>query len=83
MKVYPGAGRNEVTGFAGDVLQVKIKAAPEKGKANRELVDFLSGLLGIKRSSLTVVKGETSRHKLLAIEGLTPSEAIKRLLPYH
>jgi len=61
------------------VLQVKIAAAPEKGKANREFIDFLSDRLGIKKSCITIVKGETGHSKFIAIEGLTPDEAIKRL----
>jgi uncharacterized protein len=77
--VHPGDSRNEITGFSGGVLQVKIAAPPEKGKANKELTDFLSRLLDVKKSSISVVKGKTSRNKLISIEGLTPSEIAKRL----
>ena len=86
VKVHPGAGRNEIIGFTEGVLQVKIAAPPEKGKANRELIDFFSRLLDIKKSSITIVKGEASRHKLVAIEGLDPEEIIRFLsseLPRH
>jgi uncharacterized protein (TIGR00251 family) len=79
VKVHPGAGRNEITGFSGGVLQVKIAAPPEKGKANRELTDFLSRLLGVNKSSIAIVKGETGRNKLIAIEGLDSDAIIKRL----
>ena len=79
MKVHPGAGRNEITGFTGGVLQVKIAAPPEKGKANRELIDFLSRRLDVSKSSISIVKGETGRNKLIAIAGLNPDEIIKRL----
>jgi uncharacterized protein (TIGR00251 family) len=79
VKVHPGASRNELTGLEGDVLQLKIAAPPEKGKANREMVDFISRLLDIKKSSITIAKGESSHNKFIAIEGLTPDETIKRL----
>lgn len=79
VKVHPGAGRNEIVGFNGDVLQVKIAAPPDKGKANRELIDFFSRWLDIKKSSITIVKGETGRNKFIAIEGLESDEVIKRL----
>jgi uncharacterized protein (TIGR00251 family) len=79
VKVQPGAGRSEVSGFSGGVLQLKIAAPPEKGKANRELIAFLSRLLGVKRSSISIVKGATGRNKLIAIEGLAPDEIVKRL----
>jgi uncharacterized protein len=79
VKVHPGVSRNEIAGFSGDVLQVKIAAPPEKGKANRELTDFLSRLLGVNKSSITIVRGETDRNKFIAVKGLTPDEIIKRL----
>jgi uncharacterized protein len=79
VKVHPGASRNEITGFTGGVLLVKIAAPPEKGKANQELTDFLSRLLGVKKSSISIIKGKTGRNKLIAIEGLNPEEIIKRI----
>jgi hypothetical protein len=81
VKVHPGAGRNEVTGFVGGALHVKIAAPPEKGKANRELTDFLSGVLDIKKSSISIVKGETGRDKLIYVEGLNPEDITRRLTP--
>jgi uncharacterized protein (TIGR00251 family) len=79
IKVRPGAARNEIVGLDGGVLQVKIAAPPEKGKANRELTDFLSSLLGINKSSITIVKGETARSKFITLDGFSPEEALKRL----
>ncbi len=79
VKVSPGASRNEIAGFRDDVLLVKIAAAPEKGKANRELIDFLSDKLGIRKSDINVLRGETSRTKLLEIIGL-PDSAIREKL---
>ena len=58
---------------------MKIAAPPEKGKANRELIDFLSRVLVVKKASISIVKGETGRNKLIAIAGLDPDEIIKRL----
>jgi uncharacterized protein (TIGR00251 family) len=79
VKVTPNTGRNEVTGFKEDVLQVRIAAPPEKGKANKELVDFLSDKLGVKKSSITITRGLTSRNKVLAIEGIRREQMIRRL----
>jgi uncharacterized protein len=79
VKVHPGASRNEITGFTGGVLLVKIAAPAEKGKANQELTDYLSRLLVVKKSSISIIKGKTGRNKLIAIEGLNPEEIIKRI----
>jgi uncharacterized protein (TIGR00251 family) len=79
LRVHPGAGKNEVIGFTGGVLQVRVAAPPVKGKANRELTAFLSQALGVSKSSLTIVKGHTSRNKVLAIDGLSREDIINRL----
>jgi uncharacterized protein (TIGR00251 family) len=79
LKVTANASRNEITGFIGGVLQVKIAAPPVKGKANKELTAFLSHALGVSKSSLSMVKGHTSRNKVIAIEGLSHDDIIKRL----
>ncbi len=65
--------------MSGETLHVKIAAAPEKGKANKELIDFLSERLDVRKSSIQIVKGETSRNKVVSIEGLDGAEAIRRL----
>ena len=69
-----------MVGFVGGVLRVKISAPPVKGKANRELLAFLSRLLGISQGALTITKGYTSRNKIVAIDGLSQEESLKRLL---
>ncbi len=79
VRVHPGAHRNEVLGFRNGVLEVKIAAPPEKGKANKELIDFLGKLLEVSQSRLTILRGQTSRSKLIAIDGLSQEEVVKRL----
>jgi uncharacterized protein (TIGR00251 family) len=79
VKVTPNAGRSEITGLTGGVLQVKIAAPPVKGRANKELIEFLGKALGVKKSSLAIVKGQTSRNKVIGIEGITSEEIVRRL----
>jgi uncharacterized protein len=79
VKVTPNAGRNEITGFKEGVLQVRIAAPPERGKANKELTDFLSKTLGVKKSSILIIKGQTSRNKVIVIEGMSGDEVLKRM----
>ena len=81
LRVYPNAARNEVVGVTGGVLVVKIAAPPVKGKANRELVAFLSQMLDVGRGSLSIIKGHTSRNKVITVDGLSQDEIMKRLLP--
>ncbi len=79
VKVQPSAGRNEVTGLTNGVWKIKVSAPPDKGKANQELIEFLSDILGQKKDQITIVKGQTSHNKLIAIEGLTQAEITARL----
>ena len=79
VRVQPGAHRNEIADFVDGVLLVKVAAPPVKDKANKELIAFLSRALGIDKSNLNILKGHTSRNKIIAIEGLSLEEVIKRL----
>ncbi|MDP6142163.1 MAG: DUF167 domain-containing protein [Dehalococcoidales bacterium] len=80
IRVYPGAARNEVVGFSKGVLQVRISAPPVRGKANKELVVFLSQLLNLRKSNITITKGNTSRNKIVVIHDLSLETALKLLL---
>jgi uncharacterized protein (TIGR00251 family) len=79
LRIQPNASRNEIISFTDNVLLVKVAAPPVKGKANRELVAFLSQALGLSKSSLSIVKGHTSRTKVIAIDGLSQEEITNRL----
>ena len=80
LRVYPNASRNELVGFTNGVLRVKVSAPPSKGKANRELIAFLSRLLGVGKDSINIIKGHTTRNKVVVIDGLSQEEVMKRLL---
>ncbi|MDO8577749.1 MAG: DUF167 domain-containing protein [Dehalococcoidales bacterium] len=79
VRVRPGARKNEVLGFLEDVLRVKIAAPPVEGKANRELIVFLSEVLGIRKSDITIEKGETAKRKVVGIIGVTQSQIMERV----
>ena len=66
-------------GFTDGVLRVKVSAPPSKGKANRELITFLSRLLGVGKDSINIIKGRTTRNKVVAIDGLSREEVMARL----
>ena len=78
VRVQPNASRNEVLGFKDDVLRMKIAAPPVKGKANQELIEFLSDILGIRKSDLFIEKGTTGKKKVISITGLTQTQIIER-----
>ena len=77
--VSPGAARSELVGRHGPGWKARIAAAPERGKANRALEQLLADLLGVGRERVAVVGGQTSRHKIVAVEGLEAPEIDRRL----
>ncbi|MFC1865627.1 DUF167 domain-containing protein [Chloroflexota bacterium] len=81
VRVHPNAARNGITGYSGDVLQIRISAPALRGKANHELVTFLSQRLKINKGSIDIVKGQTNRNKIIAIDGLSRDDILKLLFP--
>jgi uncharacterized protein (TIGR00251 family) len=68
VKVIPKSSRNEIVEIQADgTCRVKVAAAPEKGKANAELCDFLAKEFGVPRSSVEVITGHTSHRKSVVI----------------
>jgi uncharacterized protein len=79
LKVIPNAPRNEIVGRLGEAVKIKIHAPPVEGRANDALCDFLAERLLVPRRSVTVLRGDTSRLKLVRIDGLTIAEVNSRL----
>jgi uncharacterized protein (TIGR00251 family) len=78
IQIHPGAKKNEVLRFQDGVWHLKIAAPPVEGKANKELIEFLSEILGVSKSRITIDKGITSRRKLIVVEGMTDAEVTKQ-----
>jgi len=51
------------------VLRVRVKAVPDKGKANAAVVALLAKAVGVPKSAVAVVSGDTARLKTIQIEG--------------
>jgi hypothetical protein len=79
VKVVPGSSKTCLAGILGSMLKVKVAAAPEKGKANECLVDYLAGLAGIRKNAITVLSGQTSPIKQIRMDGITSDTLRQRL----
>ena len=79
IKAVPGASRDEVAGWHGDALKVKIRAPALDGRANDALCAFLADVLALPRRAVALTHGEKSRQKLVRIAGLTTDEVRGRL----
>jgi uncharacterized protein len=83
VQAHPGAKKNEVLRFEAGVWHLKIAAPPTEGKANKELIEFLSEILDVSKSRLSIEKGTTSHRKLISVQGLTQAivdEKLKKTL---
>ncbi len=80
VKVTPHANRNSITGFMDDgTVMIRLTASPVKGKANRELIEFLSEILNLSPSCLKILSGKTGRLKLIIVQGLDEVSLRERL----
>jgi uncharacterized protein (TIGR00251 family) len=79
IKAVPNAPRDEVQGWLGETLKVRIHAPPTEGKANERLCAFMAETLSLPRGAVTLATGASSREKRLAITGLSEQEVRERL----
>jgi len=79
VSIQAGASQNKVINYENNVLKLKIAAPAMEGKANRKIIEFLSSMLGVKKTSIIVKSGKTSKHKILEINGISPDEIKQRL----
>ena len=63
----PGAKKSTVVGLHDQALKIRIAAPPVEGKANHALTAFVADVLGVARRTVSIVKGESSREKLLLV----------------
>jgi len=75
LHIQPGAKKTEISGLHGDALKIRLHAPPVDGKANAALIDYLAEVLNLPRSAITLKSGQTSRRKVVAVEGIA-AEAI-------
>jgi uncharacterized protein (TIGR00251 family) len=79
VQAQPGARRNGVTGVHAGRLKVAVTQAPEKGKANKAIIEVLAVLLQLKRAQLRLLSGETSSQKRFLVSGVDVATLAGRL----
>jgi len=79
VKVQPRASRNDVGGLHGSELKVAVTAPPVDSAANQAVVELIAEILGLPRRAVTLVRGQTSRRKILRLDGLTAEEAAAKI----
>ncbi len=83
VRAHAGARRNEIRGVSDGMLKVSVTRAPEKGKANKALIELLGKALGLRKSQIELIAGQTSPHKRFLIRKVSRdvlADRIKQLL---
>jgi uncharacterized protein (TIGR00251 family) len=70
VKVVPGSSRDQIVGWLGDALKIKVTAPPERGKANEAVIRLLAAALGIAADDISVASGHSSPAKVMAVAGI-------------
>ena len=81
VRVSAGARRSEVVGRLGDAWKLRVRSAPERGRANDEVTALLAQTLDLPARDVRIVSGHTSREKVVEIGGLDVDEVQRRLSP--
>ena len=80
VRVTPRARKSEFAGVLEDgTLRVRIKEPPVGGKANQALIAFLAKVLGVRKSRIEIVAGESGLDKIVAVESMSAEEAENRI----
>ena len=70
LHIQPGAKKTEVVGLYGEALKIRLAAPPVDGKANAALIEFVARKVGVGRTAVELVSGQSSRAKRLRIAGV-------------
>jgi len=77
VQIQPRASHNAVAEVIGDHLKIRLTAPPVEGRANTDLISLLAKLFDVPKSQVTLLRGESSRRKLLRIH--TPKKLPENL----
>ena len=79
VRVQPKSSRNQVSGFQDGALRVRVTAAPTEGQANAAVIALLAKTLGVSKSRLGIIRGYSSRDKVVSVDTLTEQEVRRKI----
>ncbi|MGL6227209.1 MAG: DUF167 domain-containing protein [Thermoguttaceae bacterium] len=79
VRAQPGSRKNEIRTVQNGELKVAVTPVPEKGKANKAIVELLAKELGIRKSAIELIAGPLSPQKQFLLHGVTPKELREKM----
>ncbi|RAI12091.1 MAG: YggU family protein [Candidatus Melainabacteria bacterium] len=76
LKISPNASKNEII-KTDEIVKVKVTAQPIENKANKALIEFLSKNFKVPKSSIEIVKGETSKEKTILFKNISSDKMVE------
>lgn len=81
VRVTPRASRNEIVAIQSDgTVKIHITSPAHEGKANEQLIDFLSEILGVAKSRIDIVAGANGRDKLISVLDMDTQDVHNRIV---
>jgi uncharacterized protein (TIGR00251 family) len=80
IRLQPRGGRDAVVGERDGAVLIRISAPPVDGKANAALIAFVAKTIGVPKIAVTIIRGETSRNKVIRVEDHAPADVRAVLL---
>ena len=80
IRLHPRGGRDQVMGERDGAVLIRISAPPVDGKANAALITFVAKTVGVPKGAVTIVRGETSRNKVIRVAGRAADDVRAALL---
>jgi uncharacterized protein len=81
VRITPRSSRNEIQEILDDgTVKIRITASPVEGQANQALLEFLSSILGVSKSRLEIVAGQTGREKIITVEEMSSQDVQRKIL---
>lgn len=83
VRLQPRSSRDQLEGVKEGSLRIRLTAPPVEGEANRALIEFLSRITGIRKSSFSISSGQRSRDKLVSVDSTIEEleAAFSRVIP--
>lgn len=79
VRVQPKASRNQVDGYEEGTLRLRVTAPATEGKANAGVITLLANTLDVSKSNLGIVRGHSSRDKVVSVDKLSEQEVRRRI----
>ena len=79
VRVSPRSSRNKLSLEPNGTLRVWVTASPTDGQANEAVCNLLADALDIAKSRVSIIRGDTSRAKMIRVEGMERDDCLARL----